>query len=71
MHCPSDIAAAQGLPFTEALGSASKEQLGHLQLNADYGRALTAFNKHVNDDARVEASVLPIRDGVTWIMHSA
>lgn len=29
--------------------------------------ALRHFNKVVTDDKRVEATILPVRDGVTWI----
>ncbi len=31
------------------------------------GRAITAFNRHVRDDPRVEQVMLPVRDGLTLI----
>ncbi|KAK0526491.1 hypothetical protein OC834_004783 [Tilletia horrida] len=59
----------KGVPFTPALEQASAETVKQLQLNLSNGIALKKFNQHVAQDSRVEASVLPIRDGVTWIMH--
>ncbi|KAK0522191.1 hypothetical protein OC842_006535 [Tilletia horrida] len=61
--------STQGVPFTPALEQASAETVKQLQLNLSNGIALKKFNQHVAQDSRVEASVLPIRDGVTWIMH--
>ncbi|CEH15677.1 caffeoyl-o-methyltransferase [Ceraceosorus bombacis] len=59
----------KGLPFTPDLDKASPELLGRLQINQEYGTALRKFNQHVAQDQRVEASILPIRDGVTWIVQ--
>ncbi|KAE8234306.1 hypothetical protein CF326_g654 [Tilletia indica] len=59
----------KGVPFTPDLENADQATVKQLQLNLSNGLALRDFNKHVAQDTRVEASILPIRDGVTWIMH--
>jgi len=59
----------KGIPFTSELEKADASLAERLHISVENGLALKAFNKHVADDPRVEASVLPIRDGVTWIMH--
>ncbi|CAD6960702.1 unnamed protein product [Tilletia caries] len=59
----------KGVPFTPDLENADPETVKQLQLNLSNGLALRSFNKHVAQDSRVDASILPVRDGVTWIMH--
>lgn len=53
----------KGLPITDGLQSESTAE------RVDNGGALKHFNQVVRQDKRVEVCVLPIRDGVSFIMH--
>lgn len=36
-------------------------------IKADLADAVKDFNEYVRKDKRVEVSVLPVRDGITWV----
>ncbi|UZJ52486.1 hypothetical protein CBS101457_001806 [Exobasidium rhododendri] len=58
----------KGYPFTPELQKDSKAKLPDLEIDASNGEALIKFNSHVSKDPRVQVIILPIRDGVSWIM---
>lgn len=59
----------QGAPMELNLQDTTSKQLPGLNIDFDNAMALHNFNEHIKGDCRVEATILPIRDGVTWIMH--
>lgn len=59
----------QGAPMELNLQDTTNKQLCGLNIDFDNAMALHDFNEHIKGDRRVEATILPIRDGVTWIMH--
>jgi caffeoyl-CoA O-methyltransferase len=58
---------SQGYPFTPELQEKNKK-LPHMGIDESNGKALIEFNKYVSEDTRCQVVVLPIRDGISWIM---
>jgi predicted O-methyltransferase YrrM len=40
----------------------------NMGIDGSNGQALIEFNKYVSEDPRCQVIVLPIRDGISWIM---
>lgn len=55
-------------PFVPELQQATPEQL-KTSIQFENGKALAAFNKFVRQDDRVDVTILPVRDGVSWIQY--
>ncbi|PWN34526.1 S-adenosyl-L-methionine-dependent methyltransferase [Meira miltonrushii] len=55
-------------PFVPELQQATPEQL-KTAIQFENGKALAAFNKFVRQDDRVDVTILPVRDGVSWIQY--
>ncbi|MCO5549776.1 hypothetical protein L7F22_003249 [Adiantum nelumboides] len=55
-------------PFVPELQQATPDQL-KTAIQFENGKSLAAFNKFVRQDDRVDVTVLPIRDGVSWIQY--
>lgn len=59
--------SSQGYPFTPELQE-KNEKMPDMGIDGSNGQALIEFNKYVSEDKRCQVIVLPIRDGISWIM---
>lgn len=55
-------------PFVPNLEKATSDQL-KTAIHFENGKSLAAFNKFVRQDDRVDVTILPVRDGVSWIQY--
>lgn len=64
----TSCAVAEGSPVLASDPSAQQQLLSKVGgIGNDNAQALAKFNKNVVQDKRVEATLLPLRDGLTWI----